>query len=57
MTTGGAVAPRRGIAVNPGTTPAPVNMLATIPEEFLSQSFEQPANHQASEDEILKIFR
>jgi hypothetical protein len=40
MATGGAVTSRQGSAINPGPTPAPANMLALIPEEFLSRTFE-----------------
>jgi hypothetical protein len=40
MATGGAETSRQGSVINPGTTPAPANMLALIPEEFLSRSFE-----------------
>jgi hypothetical protein len=33
----------RGAKFNPGATPAPVNMLALIPEEFLSAGCEATA--------------
>jgi hypothetical protein len=36
-----------GAQSNPGTTPAPVNMLALIPEEFLSAGCEAPATQGA----------
>jgi hypothetical protein len=37
----------RGAKFNPGATPAPVNMLALIPEEFLSAGCEAPATQVA----------
>jgi hypothetical protein len=43
MATGGAVTSRQGNGINPGPTPAPANMLALIPEEFLSRTFEATA--------------
>jgi hypothetical protein len=43
MTTGGAEASYRGSAIKPGATLAPVNMLALIPEEFLSAGCEATA--------------
>jgi hypothetical protein len=43
VTSGGAVASRQGSAINPGATPAPVIMLAKIPEEFLSPGCEPTA--------------
>ena len=43
VTSSGAVASRQGSAINPDATPAPVIMLAKIPEEFLNPGCEPTA--------------
>src|SRR5580693_71137 len=48
LATGGAETSRQGSAIKPRATSAPGNMLALIPEEFLSPSYEATATRRLS---------